>query len=78
MTKPNLGEIKFLLTSILNKKDSTLRQKVLGDVMELLSLNEMHYTWAEKALKEEIKGDIVKANAWIEKILDEVDEEEYE
>lgn len=78
MTKPNLVEMKFMLSSILNEKNSALRQKVLKDVMELLSMNEMHYTLAEKAWKAEIKGNKTKADEWIEKILNEIDEEEYE
>lgn len=77
MTKPNLLEIKFMLTGILNIDNSSLRQRTLRDAMELLSMNKMHYTWAENALKEEIVGNKAKADKWIQKILDEVDKEEY-
>ena len=45
--------------------------------MKLLSMNKMHYTWAEQALTEEIAGNTNKADELIQKILDEVDKEEY-
>ena len=66
-----------MLTSILNLDNTSLRQRTLGDALKLLNMNKMHSDWCEKALKEEVAGNVDNANEWIQKILDEVDKEEY-
>ncbi len=77
MTKPLIAEIKALLTYILNTDNKSLRKKTLEFVMELLSEIEMNWKLAEKALKEELKGNRKAADKLIEQILNDVEKEEY-
>ncbi len=77
MNKSLLLELKAILSYILNIDNKGLRRKSLEFSMELLSMNEMDYTKAEKALKAEIKGERKEADKLIEAILNDVDKQEY-
>ncbi len=77
MKKPLLVEVKGLLTHILNSDNQALRVKTLELVMIVLSETEMDAVKAENALKAELKNKHKEADALIEKILVDVDKEEY-
>ncbi|MBI5392080.1 hypothetical protein HZB00_03710 [Candidatus Woesearchaeota archaeon] len=77
MNKPLLVELKAILSHILNSDNKSLRRRSLEFAMELLSMVEMDFTKAEKALQAEIRGKRKEADSWIEKILTDIDKEEY-
>ncbi len=75
--KPLLMELKKLLSNALSSDKTSLRQKLLGDIMELMSELEMDDSMAEKALKAELNNDKKEADAIINKILNDVNSDEY-
>ena len=77
MTKPLLMELKKLLSNALSSDKSSLRQKLLNDAMELMSELEMDDSMAEKALKAELSNKRKEADIIINKILNDVNADEY-
>src|SRR3989344_717025 len=77
MTKPLLMELKKLLSNALSSDKSSLRQKLLNDAMELMSELEMDDSMAEKALKAELSDKRKEADVIINKILNDVNADEY-
>ena len=77
MTKPLLLELKKLLSNALSSDKSSLRQKLLNDAMELMSELEMDDSMAEKALKAELSDKRKEADVIINKILNDVNADEY-
>ena len=77
MTKPLLLELKKLLSNALNSEKTSLKQKLLEDAMELMSELEMDDSMAEKALKAELSNKRKEADIIINKILNDVNADEY-
>ena len=70
-------ELKKLLSNALSSDKSSLRQKLLNDAMELMSELEMDDSMAEKALKAELSDKRKEADVIINKILNDVNADEY-